>query len=117
MIDDGKEYIACAAVWYDDGSRHHFQSAYGIETGFVIGCFRHPYTPFPTNYNYKGDDVLRYPTRAKCKITQGFITSYGRFVGRKEAATIAKNCGQAPGFNGDTLYSEDIFRYQKYRAE
>lgn len=117
MIDDGKEYIACAAVWYDDGSRHHFQSVYGIETGFVIGCFRHPYNPFPTNYNYKGGDVLRYPTGAKCKITQGFITSYGRFVGRKEAATIAKNCGQTPGFNGDTLYSEDIFRYQKYRAE
>lgn len=42
--------------------------------------------------------------------SQGFTTSTGRFVGRKEAAEIAVAAGQikAPKW-GDVLYSEDLW--------
>lgn len=42
--------------------------------------------------------------------TQGFITTSGYFVGRKDAMLIAKESGQIPETHKDpTLYSEDIF--------
>ena len=42
---------------------------------------------------------------------QGFITSDGRFVGRKEAAHIAKASGQITEtkFQPDYLFSEDVW--------
>ena len=39
---------------------------------------------------------------------QGFYTSYGRFVDRKEAMNIAKKAGQVETDN-ETLYSEDLY--------
>lgn len=43
--------------------------------------------------------------------TDGFYTSYGRYVDREEAARIAIACGQAkePLIMGDRLDSSDIF--------
>ena len=32
------EYILCAAIWIDDGQKHHNQP---VLTGFVIGGYRH----------------------------------------------------------------------------
>ena len=42
----------------------------------------------------------------------GFYTSYGRFVDRKEAAKIALACGQCeePLIMGDRLDSSDVFK-------
>ena len=49
------------------------------------------------------------------KTTQGFMTSIGRFVNRKEAAKIAYNCGQITE-EKVSLFSEDIFPDQAYKA-
>lgn len=42
---------------------------------------------------------------------QGFVTSFGRFVGRKEACEIARTAGQIVEKHGpnDTLFSEDMW--------
>lgn len=41
---------------------------------------------------------------------QGFLTSEGRFVSRKEAEVIARNCGQLVGsLIGGELTSEDLW--------
>lgn len=51
------------------------------------------------------------------KTTQGFMTSMGRFVNRKEAAEIAYNCGQIEDKEKLSLFfSEDIFPNQAYKA-
>ena len=43
--------------------------------------------------------------------TDGFYTSYGRWVNRREAAKIALTCGQCtkPLIMGDRLDSSDVF--------
>ena len=49
---------------------------------------------------------------------QGFITSYGRFVDRKEGKGIAISCGQCKESEvGRELFSEDVFKYQKFYAK
>ena len=48
--------------------------------------------------------------------TDGFYTSYGRWVDRKEAAQIALACGQIKKchyFGGNELDSSDIFDYDE----
>ena len=45
-------------------------------------------------------------------LEQGFVTSTGRYVGRKEAYMIAKEAGQLKDGVGDAppdLYSEDVW--------
>lgn len=113
MIDDKKEYIIASAIHYDDGCFHHHQGNYNIGTGFVVGCFRHACCPFPMN---PGCDT--FPFGDNVKVSSGFITSYGRYVEREEAATIAIECGQikAGELYGTNLYSEDVFKYQRYRS-
>lgn len=114
MIEDKLEYIICSAIHYDDGKKHIFQSVYGINTGFVIGGFRHPFIlgVIPGN--------IHHP---KCKelgiqdTTQGFITSRGRFVDREEALRIAVKCGQVEKGFRTSLFSEDVFPEQIFRAE
>lgn len=57
----------------------------------------------------------------KHETTQGFITSYGRFVDRKEAMEIALKCGQVReeylGNKRIGLFSEDIFPHQTIYAK
>lgn len=136
MIDNSKEYIACAAVWYQNGKHYPFQNVYGIDNGFVIGSFRHPMcmSVCPENpyFQHKlvenGDETLQFEWNPDCAgdVVQGFITSYGRFVDRKDAFKIALECGQitresimkTQGVDIGTytgtmrLYSEDIFQKQ-----
>lgn len=128
-----REYVLCAAIHYDNGLKYVFQSKYGIETGFVICGYRHPYIAdiLPTNpyflekvfedgidkeqiqkyeelkvkYGWQEGDLFR------CKTVQGFITSKGRFVNRKEAykiALAAKQINETAGVNGE-LFSEDLY--------
>lgn len=126
------EYVVCAAIWYDNGIEYPFQKHYGIETGFVLGGYRHPHIGdiLPTNPNLmlnvfghatpeetqKYDELrVKYGWHEKdltrCKAVQGFITSNGRFVNRKEAFDIAKAAGQTDengGIDGE-LFSEDLY--------
>lgn len=128
MIDDTKEYIACSAIHYDNGVKYPFMGVYGIKSGFVLCGLRHPYIAavLPTNIHFKQDakkeDVLRIDWKhslVEYKTIEGFMTSYGRFVDRKEAKKIAIACGQCKEdeFYSDYLYSEDVFKYQMYYAK
>ena len=116
MIDDSKEYIIAAAIWYDDGKKYNFQEVYGIRSGFVVAGFRHTYiySIIPSNGNFpNGNDNLLSRNTSEYTTTQGFITSYGRFVSREEAREIAIKCGQCKKYEvGKLLYSEDVFKYQ-----
>ena len=117
MINDSKEYIVASAIHYDDGLEYPYQDIYGIETGFVLCGFRHPMiiSILPTIFFYKAEQ--RNSKLQKNKTTQGFITSYGRFVDRHEAYEIAFDCGQIKSKSPvGTLYSEDVFPNQRYKG-
>ena len=136
MIDNTKEYIACSAIHNDNKIRYPFHNSYGVETGFVLCGFRHPHIVqiLPTNefvdkYDSKAIwldvgveknsfDTNGEPIRERIKITQGFMTNLGRFVGREEAAKVALECGQITELISEpNLYSEDIFPKQSIRSE
>lgn len=128
MIDDRLEYIAAAAVWYDNGINYPFMKVYGIETGFVLAGLRHPFIAsiLPTNVYYEQDPEQAGVIQAEWgkdlplhKTTQGFMTSHGRFVDRREAKKLAIAAGQVKASEvlGPDLYSEDVFKYQRYYAE
>jgi hypothetical protein len=143
MIDDSKEYIICSAIWFQNGEHYPFQNVYGIDNGFVIGSFRHPMAMSVCPENPYLQDIRINEGKAalpfewggqwkecgKSKGTvQGFITSYGRFVDRKEAFIMALDAGQitresilkTQGIDIDSydgpkqLFSEDIFTKQWY---
>lgn len=96
------EIILCAAIWYDDGKHYPHQEFYSVDSGFIIGGFRHyNIGAFPTNNNYRNDGK-------EYKTTQGFITSHGRFVNREKAAVIAYNSGQIKE-QVKRLFSEDLY--------
>lgn len=130
MIDNSKEYIACSALHYDNGKKYHFMEGYGIKSGFVIGGLRHPFimSVLPGNV-YVAEERQKElnpelewnKDLEKHEVTQGFITSYGRFVDRKEAMKIALDCGQVKkeelGNERIGLFSEDIFPHQELYAE
>lgn len=96
-----KEYILCAAIWYNDGLKHDSQPV-NIETGFVV-CGRRHHNCYATVVN-----IASLNEAIKLKITnientmskeeynkhQGFITSLDRYVDRKEAWIIAKENNQ-----------------------
>lgn len=110
MIDNSKEYIICAAIWYQDGTEApRGMIAQNIDSGVVIGQWRHGncINVRSTNplWNAKRlaerkheipmfssyEDTLKYYT-----YVDGFLTSRGRFVDRWQAAKIALDCGQLP---------------------
>lgn len=97
------EMILCSAIWYDDGNVYPHQEQYEVNTGFVLCGYRHCNIigAFPTNDNHRKDN-REYNT------TQGFLTSYGRFVDRKEAALIAYNAHQVKRCI-QRLFSEDLY--------
>jgi len=103
MIDNTKEYIICAAIWYDDGIEEdseeyknevHFPmhgkgrtfTNNNIKTGFVIGGFRHGncISVRPSNPRFNEDQHT----------VQGFLTSKGRFVDRWQGMYLAWMAGQ-----------------------
>ena len=108
MIDNSKEYILCAAIWYRDGTEApRGMIAQNIDTGVVIGQWRHgncinvrstnpvwnakklaerkQETPMITKY----EDTLEY-----YDYVDGFLTSEGRFVDRWQGMKIAYEAGQ-----------------------
>ena len=95
-MDNGKEYILCAAVRrkaardcpqvYREGHR----DIYSVELGW-----RHC-------------DILHRFAGELEEFEQGFFTSKGRYVDRKEAAELAYACGQIEK-PAKVLFSEDIY--------
>lgn len=97
---DPPERIVCAADYYQAdnvvlcGVRHGSNDMYSL----------HDFAP------YRGKSCLH-----KKYVQQGFITSKGRFVGRKEAWRIAVDQKQivrrvgGDDSDGGTLYSENLY--------
>lgn len=127
-----KELIICAAIHYDNHIHYPNQDIYGIKTGFVLGGYRHPNIigVLPTNIYFEKLDkyseqlAIKWskrkrdqkgnilPNAEKNGISyQGFITSLGRFVNRKEGAKIALESGQIEKlkYSSSELYSEDLY--------
>lgn len=86
MIDPSKEYIISAAIHYSKNcGLVPFHSVYGISDGVVITGFRHPLCI---------QAAIPWINKGYKEISQGFITSLGRYVSREEAAKLAYESGQ-----------------------
>lgn len=94
------ESIICAAIWYNDKIVYEFQPK-GLITGYVIGGWRH----FDCVHTYI---AITHHINKDIEITQGFLTSKGRFVDSKEAGQIAFEAGQISKPT-DCLVSEDLY--------
>ena len=97
MIDNNREYILCAALLRKTPKESTVlknNDIHKIEIGF-----RHC------------DIRDRFPGEVDMSPSaQGFYTSKGRFVTRKEAELIARECGQITGnLLGSVLTSEDLY--------
>lgn len=95
-----KEYILCAAIWYQDEELYVHQPI-NIESGFVVCGRRHN-----NIINTLGQKFF-FRTSVH-KNVQGFITNLNRFVDRKEAAIIAYESGQIRSEKKE-LFSEDLY--------
>lgn len=98
-MDNSKEYIICAAVRRKEPRNcvkvyhEQYHDIYSVELGW-----RHP----DILHRFQGE-VSKSPE------DQGFFTSAGRFVTRKEALDIARECGQVESIIGSVFTSEDLY--------
>ena len=110
MLDTSKEYIICAANWYNDGKKHEAQPD-NITIGFVTLGMYHNWCI--GNFYLIRQEILNkeyYELEDKC--TEGFLTSKRRFVEREEAGQLALACGQIKKmsyFGGKKLDSSDLY--------
>jgi hypothetical protein len=104
MIDNSKEYIVCAAIWYESGDKF-VHTCKNIDHGIIVFGLRHSIY----------EVIIRlYPDYKETQDThQGFLTSHNRFVERDEALKISVECGQVDKDdlvnNEKWLYSEDLY--------
>lgn len=99
MIDNKKEYILCAAI-----ARKTPRNCHPYHEGTNDIC--------DIELGYRHHDIFsRFRDENNLnEHLQGFYTSRGRFVGRKEAMQIAIECGQVDrAVEGGSLYSEDLY--------
>lgn len=96
-----KEYILCAAIYYDNGKKRGY-SYNGKDTGLMICGLRHN-DCFVVLFEITDANKLN-----KKNATQGFLTSRARFVDRKDAAAIAFKAKQIKG-KINLLFSEDLY--------
>ncbi len=100
------EFCICAAIQMPDGyvvRGHRHSDCLAVAGGLRRMVRLEPYESWP---RYTNDQIRKAP--------QGFVTSQGRFVERKEAAQLQLTAGIAskdiehPYFNGE-CYSEDLY--------
>lgn len=105
------EKILCAAIWYKDLPLIKTFDCNVLpkncDRGLVFCGFRHPHCMY---------SMISITGKRSCEsevgeYIQGFVTSEGRFVDRKEAWTIAEKNNQIVCQSGGkgTLYSEDLY--------
>ena len=112
-MTESKEFIVCAAIWYDDGKKYAMQPT-NIESGIVVAGLRHPHCKvvlmswlYPNWQTDSLENLIK--NEVNNKEVQGFITNKGRFVNRKEGAKIFIACGNELKYSSDTLFSEDLY--------
>lgn len=130
MIDNSKEYILSAAIWYKDGTEApRGFIAQNIDSGVVIGQWRHgnviniratnPLWNAKKLAERRGENPMKIEkyedTLSYFDEVDGFITSKGRFVDRWQAAELALLCGQIDEkralndeWEGDEGYMKDF---------
>lgn len=130
MIDNSKEYILSAAIWYKDGTEApRGFIAQNIDSGVVIGQWRHgniiniratnPLWNAKKLAERRGENPMEIKkhedTLSYFDEVDGFITSKGRFVDRWQAAELALLCGQIDEkralndkWEGDEEYMKDF---------
>lgn len=108
-----KEYILCAANYYDDKQEYTFKPK-NIKTGFVI-CGRRHHNCIEIFAKMVGFPYSKEANELRQTEIQGFLTNTDRFVDRKEAYSIAFNADQIKGpnkgysKNSIGLTSEDLY--------
>ena len=101
-----REYILCAAIWYNDG-KERIHLPRNIKTGIVVDGWRHGNCIMILSEMYPNRDYIINNKTGKTTI-QGFLTSEGMFVNRKDAGEIAFKAGQIDK-ETDCLFSEDLY--------
>lgn len=110
---EGKEYILCAANYYNDGKKH-IHTVKNIETGFVV-CGRRHHNCINTFASIVGFPYSEEGLRIVNTEVQGFLTNTNRFVDRQEGYAIAYAANQIKGPNKGRstndigLTSEDLY--------
>ena len=109
MIDNSKEWIICAAIWYKDGTEApRGFIAQNIDSGVVIGQWRHGncinvratnpvWNKRKLEERRQADVPMRVSDEkpdADYDYVDGFLTSEGRFVDRWQGMKIAYEAGQ-----------------------
>lgn len=117
-----REFILCAAIWYNDGEKHE-QQPNGIEIGFVV-CGRRHGDCYQCVKSIVGlDEAIRLKIEnaqtnadlSEHRKHQGFITNTNRYVDRKEAWEIANDANQiiygkdSPDTDNPILISENLY--------
>ena len=101
-------YIICAAIWVKDPNIE-CRTARNIEKGEVVTGYRHGNCYAIISRLYDFDKEKGYPKYyLHWEKVQGFLTSEGTFVDRKEAAKIAFQAKQIKT-EKTVLYSEDLY--------
>lgn len=100
-IFGGKEYLLCAAIYYEDGKKYEHQPK-NIISGIVV-CGRRHHNCYITLASLLGDNY-----DVKLTHNQGFVTSKDRYLERKEAAQLAFECGQITE-QSKTIFSEELW--------
>lgn len=133
MIDNSKEYVICAAIWYKDGTEApRGMIAQNIDSGVVIGQWRHgnciniratnPLWNKKTleeRLDRENQSVPMMVSKEKPDIrydyVDGFLTSKGRFVDRWQGMALAYLAGQVPyeraknkEYTGEYVDNEDF---------
>jgi len=101
-----KEYILCAAIWFDD-TKCYLNQPKNIETGIVLCGYKHGCI-FPQI----GGLVKERQELGIFEKEQGFITNLNRFVEREEALEIAikaKQVVKGKTTSSKRLFSEDLY--------
>ena len=106
----GKEFILCAANYYNDGLKYDFSPS-NIEIGFVI-CGRRHHNCIAIFAKMYGFPYSKKAQKIHNTEKQGFITNTNRWVNRLEALKIAKQANQLITGDGNErlgLFSEDLY--------
>lgn len=101
-----KEYILCAAIWYEDLESQRFLPV-NITNGIVVCGLRHAHC-IDIMFTVAELRTVRLSPDGVGKNTQGFLTNLNRFVTREEAAKIAFEAGQIQK-EKKKLFSEDLY--------
>lgn len=105
-----KEYILCAANYYNDNTVNVFNPI-NINVGFIICGHRH-HNCIDTFAKMFGFPYSEEVLNLKRTEIQGFITNTNKFLNREEALVVARDANQVldeAKVSGLSLHSEDLY--------